>query len=242
MLALVAVEAAVFAIDKPYSYLVPEDLSVVPGMRVVVPFGRSNRRSEAVVLSLSEGSGEKLKYVESVLDSEPLLDDNMLKLAAFLRERYFCTFYDAVKVILPAGVFVKAEVVYTRTSLSAEPECRKEQEILRLIEELGGNAGDTLLKKTFGDDCTVQLEHLVQRGFLKTNRLLQSKSADKTETVLDLAVLPEEAAAYAASQRRRAPMQAAVLELLAVTGCVSRKEVCYFRKQLCIRNTAVFPF
>ena len=52
MIAQVAVSCAVYAIDQPYSYCVPENMALLPGMRVVVPFGRANRRTEAIVLSL----------------------------------------------------------------------------------------------------------------------------------------------------------------------------------------------
>ena len=55
MIAKIAVSAANFAIDKPYSYFVPEGLQVSPGVRVIVPFGRGNRPCEGVVLSLEEG-------------------------------------------------------------------------------------------------------------------------------------------------------------------------------------------
>ena len=54
MIAQLAVAAAVYAIDKPYSYRVPEGMQVQPGLRVLVPFGRGNRRSEAVVLALQD--------------------------------------------------------------------------------------------------------------------------------------------------------------------------------------------
>jgi primosomal protein N' (replication factor Y) len=92
MIAKIAVSAAVFAIDKPYSYFIPRGMEVAPGMRVMVPFGRSNRRSEGVVLSVESGSEEGLKPVERCLDEAPVLDGTMLRLAAFIRERYFCTF------------------------------------------------------------------------------------------------------------------------------------------------------
>ena len=65
MIAKIAVSAATFAIDKPYSYCIPRQMSLVPGMRVTVPFGRSNRRCEGVVLSLEEGSEEKLKFLDN---------------------------------------------------------------------------------------------------------------------------------------------------------------------------------
>ena len=107
MIARIAVSAATYAIDKSYSYLVPEGMELVPGVRVQVPFGRGNRRSEGVVLSVEPGSGQGLKAVELCLDPEPLLDGNMLRLAAFLRDRYFCTFYDAARAMLPAGLWFR---------------------------------------------------------------------------------------------------------------------------------------
>ena len=91
MIAKIAVSAANFAIDKPYSYLVPEGMVLQPGQRVQLPFGRGNRRSEGVVLSVEAGDESKLKSVERVLDESPILTRTQLLLAAFIRERYFCT-------------------------------------------------------------------------------------------------------------------------------------------------------
>ena len=97
MIAKIAVSAATFAIDKPYSYRIPEGLDLRPGHRCVVPFGRGNRRSEGVVLSVEAGNEDGLKTVERCLDEAPVLTEYMLRLAAFVRERYFCTFYDAIR-------------------------------------------------------------------------------------------------------------------------------------------------
>ena len=229
MLAKIAVEAAVYAIDKPYSYHLPADWQARPGMRVSIPFGRSNRLSEGVILSVEEGTEDGLKTAVALLDREPLLDEGMLRLAAFLRERYFCTFYDAVKAMLPAGVWVKAERCYTLPAEGPDRSRLSEplQLLLKTIEDLGGSAGEQELRKLLSDRSE-DLQVLVRRGYLKTDRALQTRSADKTETMLSLSVLPEEARGYAAAQKRRAPMQAAVLELLAVAGCVSQKELCYF--------------
>ena len=52
MIAKIAVSAATFAIDKPYSYRVPEDMTLLPGQRVLLPFGRANKRTEGVVLTV----------------------------------------------------------------------------------------------------------------------------------------------------------------------------------------------
>ena len=57
-IAKIAVEAATYAIDKPYSYLVPAEMALGVGCRVLAPFGRGNRTSEGIILA--RGSGEKL--------------------------------------------------------------------------------------------------------------------------------------------------------------------------------------
>ena len=89
MIAKIAVSAAVLSIDKPYDYRVPDSLADAcrPGVRVMVPFGRGNRASEGVVLAAEDGRGEALKAVTQVLDDEPVLSDELLRLAAFVRER-----------------------------------------------------------------------------------------------------------------------------------------------------------
>ena len=73
MIAKIAVSAATFAIDKPYSYCVPAGMTLAPGMRVMIPFGRSNRHTEGVVLSVETGAESGLKPVSRVLDEEPVL-------------------------------------------------------------------------------------------------------------------------------------------------------------------------
>lgn len=107
-IAKVAVSAATYWIDKPYDYLVPEEFAdfLRPGMRVSVPFARGNRRAEGIVLTLSDHSEyDKLKSILAVLDSEPILTEDQIKLALFMRERFFCTVYEAIKAILPAGLW-----------------------------------------------------------------------------------------------------------------------------------------
>lgn len=110
--AKIAVSAATYWLDKPYDYLLPESLagSIVPGVRVTVPFGRGNRRSEGIVLSVVPDSGlDRLKAVETVLDPAPVLTDSQIRLALWMRDRFFCTVYDAVKAMLPAGMWFTAD-------------------------------------------------------------------------------------------------------------------------------------
>ena len=108
MIAKIAVSAATYAIDKPYDYQIPEEYEarICPGCRVFVPFGKGNRVSEGIVLSLADESDyPECKDILRPADDEPLLSREQLKLALFMRERYFCKVYDAARVMLPAGLW-----------------------------------------------------------------------------------------------------------------------------------------
>lgn len=110
IIARLAVSAATFAIDKPYDYIVPESLAhkVTVGVRVSMPFGRGNRRSEGVVLSVLKSSERKqLKCIEAVLDETPIITEEQIKLALWMHDRCFCTVYEAFRAMLPAGMWFK---------------------------------------------------------------------------------------------------------------------------------------
>lgn len=105
LVARIAVAASTYHIDKPYDYLIPPESEslAVPGRRVLVPFGRGNKNSEAVILSLETNSmHEKLKTVTSFIDDEPVFNEENLRLALWMSDRFFCTVYDALKAMLPA--------------------------------------------------------------------------------------------------------------------------------------------
>ncbi|MCL2124373.1 MAG: primosomal protein N' [Oscillospiraceae bacterium] len=110
MIAKIAVSVAAYHIDRPYDYFLPENIAglALPGMRVSVPFGAGNKMAEGIILSLLPETGDKpLKSVDSLLDGEPLLGDDSLKLALWMSDRYFCTVYSALRAMLPAGVWEK---------------------------------------------------------------------------------------------------------------------------------------
>ena len=106
--ARIAVSDAVFSMDRPYDYLIPDTLEdrVQPGVRVHVPFGNGNRTREGIVLSLSAHSDrDRLKSVCAVLDDAPVLTPAQIQLALFMQRRFFCTVYDAIKAMLPVGMW-----------------------------------------------------------------------------------------------------------------------------------------
>ena len=234
MIAKIAVAAANFAIDKPYSYFVPENLTVCPGQRVMLPFGRANKRTEGIVLTVENGSADKLKAIERCLDEAPVLTESQLRLAAFLRERYFCTFFDAIRVMLPAGLWFRTKLTVSLTEDRSwkEKTLRKEnaRAVLELLENMGGQAQEDALRNLIADEEALSeaLAYLTRKKWVSAQTDYLRKTHDKSEKIATLAVPAEEAMAYAERRPKSAAMQRQVLELLCSVGSVAVKDLCYF--------------
>ena len=234
MIAKIAVSAANFAIDKPYSYRVPYGMTLVPGQRVQLPFGRGNAQTEGVVLSLESGDESKLKAVERVLDQEPILTQHQLRLAAFLRERYFCTFYEAIRAMLPAGLWFQSRQRFSLTDDRSwkDKQLRKAgaREILDFLEALGGPVPEEKLKDLSLEEGILEegLNYLLRKKWILCESEFLRRTSDKTERIATLAASPEEAMAYAERRPRSAAMQRQVLSTLCSVGSVAVKELCYF--------------
>jgi primosomal protein N' (replication factor Y) len=106
--ALVAVETALYNFDRLYEYIIPGEFEdkLSAGQRVSVHFGRgqgSANAANAMVFEVRERqfSTKELKYVKRLADFCPVLNDEQLRLAAWIKENTFCTYYDAVRLLLP---------------------------------------------------------------------------------------------------------------------------------------------
>ena len=234
MIAKIAVEAASFAIDKPYSYRVPEGMALQPGHRVRVNFGRGSRITEGVVLAIEDGDETGLKAVEAPLEETPLLTVLQLRLAAFLRERYFCTFYDAVRLMLPAGAWFRVRSTFSLTDdrswKERKPRKAGAEEVLLRLEELGGTADAPALRQVIPDEEQLGslLSYLLQKKWVSGEKEYIRRTGDKTERVASLAVSTEEAMEFAASRPKSAAMQKSVLELLCGVGSAAVKDILYY--------------
>ena len=239
IVAKVAVSSANYAIDRPYDYKIPEPLKerAKVGARVTVPFSRGNRRAEGVILALAASKGDiRLKCIDKVLDDSPPLTEAQIKLALWLRERYFCTVYDALRVMLPAGLWFKTEYSYRISEgLSREEAEAKSRdlpygrEIINALFDSGGEARLEALKSAAGGaELTDTLKRLVKLGILTELAEESRRIKDKTVGEAYLAIPAEEALVLASQKRRRAPMQSEVLRLLASIGSALTKEISYF--------------
>ena len=234
MIAKIAVSAANFAIDKPYSYSVSDEMQLAPGMRVIVPFGRSNRATEGVVLAVEEGSTDGLKPVLQVMDETPVLSANMLRLASFLRERCFCTFFDAIRVMLPAGLWFQSKDTYALSDDRSWQEKKFRQPDAKLLLDAmlscGGSAEGSVLRQILTDEERFDkaVSYLLGKKWITAQRDYLRKTADKQQQIATLAAPTEEVLAFASTRSKAAAMQKSVLELMCSIGSAPVKDICYF--------------
>ncbi|MBE6945013.1 MAG: primosomal protein N' [Ruminococcaceae bacterium] len=234
IIAKIAVSAAIYAIDIPYRYAVSPNLTVQPGVRVMVPFGKGNRLTEGIVLSVETGDEAELKWVIQVLDEQPVLDARGLRLAAFLRERYFCTFYEAMRVILPTGLWFQIRDEYTLAE--GKPwkgkTIRKDgvAELIGILEDLGGKGDHRTLLRFMPDDDRLMgaLRYLEGKKWITCSSDFLRRVGDKTERMAVLAASAEEVLEYANRREKIAPAQCSALRMLCQIGTCSVKELCYY--------------
>ena len=185
--AKIAVSELTYWLDRPYDYLIPSQFrdTLQPGMRVHVPFSRGNRKAEGIVLSVSEHCDyDKPKAIISVLDEEPVLTASQLQLAFWMRERFFCTVYEAVRAILPAGLWFSGDgkrkakdkmTEYVRLCVSGEEayELARQKErrapqqagVLSLLSAV--YEGETAEVRTLTGASRASIKTLVDAGILE---------------------------------------------------------------------------
>lgn len=226
----VAVDNNVFKTDKPYHYFLPEHLTEIAkvGMRVTVPFGKGNVKKTGLILGFEEAPlGTKCKFVDSLLDEKPVLTEKMLKLAAFIREQTFCTYYNAIRVLLPPGINFKIKNSYSLSesadtlydSLSDELK-----EIVRLFKESGKDLTKDAVISSLGlsiDNTLV--EKLVSKGILIKNSDAVRSVLDASQKIVKLTDLANDLSLFKLTDKQKR-----VLATLGEMECCSLKELCYF--------------
>ncbi len=232
-IAKVAVDNTTYAFDKEYDYIIPDHLAyfVHPGCRITIPFGRGNNKRIGLITKIcSESSNAKLKQIEAVLDEAPLLNDEMLSLVLWLKERTFCTLFDAAKAILPAGINYKMIVSYVAAPNVSEETLLKlsidEKQVFEYVKNKSGYTRKENLLKTLGlnDDSEIP-EKLVKIGLLIRNLDAVRKIGDLSIKMVKLLLtgnVPDE------RPDKLTQKQKSVVDLLEDIGSASIKEVCYF--------------
>ena len=236
--AKVAVEQTAFHFDKLYSYRVTSDLpKIVPGCRVLVPFGKGNRFRQGIVMELEPASEqtESLKSVMAVLDEQPLLNEEMMALTRWMKERTFCTVFDAVRAMLPTGLYWNVKPVYQpvqplsdteKQTMSSDEAALYALACAMTARSPEGIAGDKLLSCAGLANGNKLPELMVKKGWFTRGEDAYRRTGDATRRMVRLAV-PSEELETVMREARVTPKQRSVLALLEEVGTASVKELCY---------------
>ncbi len=225
--AAVAVENTAFSFDQPFSYLLG-DGECTPGCRVLVPFGRGDKCRQGFVLAVFEYNGkDNLKRISQVIDEAPVLNDEMLKLVMWLRERTFCTYFEAAKAVLPSGMCHRTVTTYTAVpNVDLSDFSSDEKQIYNfLLSQKGYIEGEKHLKKLgFSPEISL-LEKMVKKGLLIRNFDSVRKTGDLTVKTVRLTQGGRE---ILETTEKLTKKQLNALDVLNDIGTVSVKELCYF--------------
>ena len=223
----VAVSSATIAFDKPFSYLVPDRLVqyVQPGKRILVPFGKGNRKRVGLILSIEpadDSDSSRLKYIMSVEDDEAVLNSEMLELMHWLRDTTFCTYYDAVKTMLPSGMNINIKEHY-KPVLQDDVSELTDNEISVYSLLTHSQNHDKTAEQIKAKGMGLVLESLVSKGFV--DYTLDGKQAVGDNTV-KIAGLTQE---YLSSPDdfKLTVKQKALVKVISENEEISVKEACY---------------
>lgn len=221
--AAVAIEKTAYHFDKLFSYSVPGNLSKTlrPGCRVTVPFGSGNKKRQGMVFAVEADTGlEKIKPISEQIDKEPLLTEEMLSMAQWLKENYYCTLFEAVRLMLPTGININIVRSYRLKKESYEPLTEQERVLYDAL--CGGAAAVTheRLLSIVGEGGEKAIEALVKKQIIERTDEAVRKMGDATVKMVRLTENAD-GAKLTAKQR-------CVTEFLESAGSASVKEVCYF--------------
>ncbi len=228
IIAQIAVDQASFHFDKLYSYQIPSSFkSVQRGCRVLVPFGGGNRKRTGIVVSFDPSAAPaKCKPITAVLDTTPLLNEEMMDLALWMKQRTFCTVFDAVKAMLPSGLGMQVKLRYH----AVPPEklgdlSTEERRAWALVRDYPDGLDADRLHTAMGYAKDSDLvDKLVARGILERDEAAIRRAGDATMRMVRLVEeLPDGELPASLTEKQKT-----VLQLIQDIGCVSVKELCYF--------------
>lgn len=222
----VAVDNTAYHFDKLYDYIIPGRLCEYarPGCRVSIGFGRGSVR-QGMIMELHETDDcSGLKEIKELLDKEPVMSEEMLGLARAVKERCYCTLYDACKAMLPSGLSLKLMYRYSPAqSLDKEQSQLLSPEEAQIISYLIARktpVRQDLLIKNMGLTDDSILVRLYKKGLLQRQEEVKKRLQDVSVKMVTLKSIDV--------QRVFTPSQQEVINVLQSVGDVSRKEICYF--------------
>ena len=193
---------------------------------MLVPFGNGSRTRQGLVLTLQqEEPAPGTKSLLAVLDEEPVLDEERILLAQWIKGRYFCTLYDAIKAMLPLGLHMRLQQSYALTQQGAQcalddlsPEQRR---IWQKLHDAGKPVEQGAFLRCMGLTADSEsLKTMLEQGVVEKQEQACRRVADATRKMVRWQPLPPKV--------RLTPRQQSVYDMLEKVGAIYGKELCYF--------------
>lgn len=189
-IALIFVNTTIKRITKPYSYIIPGELSFLDvGWRVIVPFGKQKMEGFIVEIQDYNHTDNNLKSVIETIDTQPWFDNNMLETAKWISEYYLCSLVDAMRLFIPGNSGIKINILYKTTGEEKEDFLPpiKYLEIYEFIKKSAKGWSVLDLSKVFLTyDCKVALDYLVEKKILTKEYDIKHKANIKFENIIKL--------------------------------------------------------
>ncbi len=182
--AQVALTNASREVDQTYTYRVPEDKALIAqiGMKVMVPFGMGNRMMEGIIFSFSDTTTfKRIKSITHFLDEDIHIDKKQLELVSWLRNRYLCTYSEALQAIMPAGTSLKRQTTYVITDQGRNQIL--EDELLRVFD-----SGEALQREDFDEISDYKLRSYIKNGVLEKRETFETQVSDQIKKHIQLKV------------------------------------------------------
>ena len=228
--AKVAVSRAAYGFDNEYSYTVPENLvnDVTVGIRVLVPFGKGNKKSIGLVTRTYEEAeyNSALKPIISLVDKESLVIPEIMKIIFWLKENTFCTFFDAYKTAVPTGFSYRIDLHYTlaNTYIDESDLTTDELNIISLMRSSANQREiDKQLTLSQSDKRKKALESLIDKGYIEQSDDLKRRIGDESVKMVKLSQDYLDGNVNVTLSQK----QALVVRFLEESECASKNEVCY---------------
>jgi primosomal protein N' (replication factor Y) (superfamily II helicase) len=239
-IASVIVDNTAKEVDREFDYLIPSQYAEIikVGMRVIVPFGGTNKYIEGYILNFKKESDypvQKLKSIQDIVDKEPFFSIDIIELAYFLREKYNCTLSEALKTIMPSGVSVKENIFIRLVENVEHPESRGYEQI---IQALSANKYINLnqLNKMLGFKVSrAQIFKMDSLGIIEVKREMKQNTNVKTIEIYSIGDI-EKCNNFIGNHSPRLRRQAEILENLIENrdNALTMNEMC--EKYKCTRN------
>lgn len=164
------------AVDRPFTYIIPDELVMRchPGTRVRIPFGKGNSSRLGYILELKDHPDVpvvKLKEIQEIVLSQDATESRLIELAYYIKEQFGSTMIDALKLVLPA----KKEYRVRKSAVNAQT----------LTENIEDTYSEIILndeQRAVVDDFTDEYD----RGVRNTYLLFGITGSGKTEVYIEL--------------------------------------------------------